>query len=717
MTLLDRLFSGMFSPKPESISTALRGIPLEGAFTPQLKASADLMVVQPNSIGGWSGVDYQRWQNEVVQDSQVKVATIYSCLRLVANSVSEAPMRVYQRVEGRPEVQSTHRAQLVLDRPNPEQSWIEWQQSVVYIAGSCNYALLELIRNGVGEVIQMYPRTPGRWTRREIGGTYYWEHTSSKTGRIRRVRDEDMRVVPYDIHPTLEAYGVSPVTVIAREAGIDYMLTAFLARYLDRGGIIPYVLTQDGPLWDSAQVRKAQVEMQSYHAGGAIERPPVLTGGLKMQSTGSSLNDMAWPDLRGINELKIAQAFGILPQLVGAKESVEHTGLSPSDLNQAQAYHQRYVAQPFRVRLAGILTRTLLDPDSDLYIAPDLTEVLALREERNALHDRARADALAGLSTVDESRQEVGRPEVPNGAGQVFLRQFNYLEVPAGEAAADQPVPGNTSSTVPPKRERPEGRYKAFASLEAKAVEERWVATQRRRQEQLAKLGNQKLVRFFRDQGKRLIPQILKGYTDPNVLTLSERSLKTLEDVDWDDELERLQYVLEPLMLQSAEVAISDVNKLFGSDVAWDVSNPFVRQIWDQLGLRIVGINDTTRLQVAKTVAEGLDQGLSLSQLEARLYGLFEETYKGRSMTIARTETQVALNTASVYGFSESGEVDEVRLWDNPDHPEEYGASDGMTCATRNGHVAYLRDSYKHIRAEHPNGSLAVSPIVREPLV
>jgi hypothetical protein len=136
----------------------------------------------------------------------------------------------------------------------------------------------------------------------------------------------------------------------------------------------------------------------------------------------------------------------------------------------------------------------------------------------------------------------------------------------------------------------------------------------------------------------------------------------------------------------------------------------------DELGKRIVDISETTRQDVIKVITVGQADGLNLQQIADNLTGMFEETYKGRSMTVARTETMLSYSKASVLGYQESGVVDSVELVDNPDHDEDYGASDGLTCAQRDGLVADLADVDKHIEAEHPNGSLAVIPLLSKPL-
>jgi hypothetical protein len=136
----------------------------------------------------------------------------------------------------------------------------------------------------------------------------------------------------------------------------------------------------------------------------------------------------------------------------------------------------------------------------------------------------------------------------------------------------------------------------------------------------------------------------------------------------------------------------------------------------DLLGNRIVRISERTRRDVVKTIADATQDGKTIAEIADDIRNLFEQTYAGRAQTVARTETQVAYNRSSALAYTESKEVDDVELLDNPDHDEEYGAADGLTCAERDGLVVSLSDLDIHILGEHPNGSLVVTPILRTPL-
>jgi SPP1 gp7 family putative phage head morphogenesis protein len=117
-------------------------------------------------------------------------------------------------------------------------------------------------------------------------------------------------------------------------------------------------------------------------------------------------------------------------------------------------------------------------------------------------------------------------------------------------------------------------------------------------------------------------------------------------------------------------------------------------------GLRITGINQTTRDTVARLVAQGVEEGLSPADLADRIRdsGAFSES---RSETIARTETGTVYNQAHIETYREF-EVAQVEVID--------GDQDDV-CAEANGSVWLLDDALSNPLG-HPNCTRDFIPVV-----
>lgn len=117
------------------------------------------------------------------------------------------------------------------------------------------------------------------------------------------------------------------------------------------------------------------------------------------------------------------------------------------------------------------------------------------------------------------------------------------------------------------------------------------------------------------------------------------------------------------------------------------------------LGLRIKGINETTRDKILAAIKEGIEAGDGAAQLGDRVEAAaaFDEY---RAEMIARTESNRVLNESQIESFREF-DVKTVRAIDGDDDAE---------CAARDGQEFDLDDALAI--EDHPNGSLDWVPVV-----
>ena len=91
-------------------------------------------------------------------------------------------------------------------------------------------------------------------------------------------------------------------------------------------------------------------------------------------------------------------------------------------------------------------------------------------------------------------------------------------------------------------------------------------------------------------------------------------------------------------------------------------------------------MTDTTKADVLAQLSEGLNNGEGIDQLAERLQGLFEDTYKSRRQTIARTEVISANNKASLEAAKQAGMTTKAWLAALDERTREWhAAADGQT--------------------------------------
>jgi HK97 family phage portal protein len=640
-----------------------------------------------------------------VRESFRIAGIVFRAGTLIADAFAEAPLRTYEERDGQPEEAPNHATRQLFAEPNPEQGEAEFWNTLVLVAFLNGYGLIECVRARDASIVQLYPRTPDSLKRREKSpGVWVWEQRTGRGEIVRQLPDEDVFHVPYQFDPSFQRRGITPVSVLGREIGISVTLTAYLKSFIDEGGIPPFVVKSKDPFADETQPDTMRVRWgQKFGHGEAWSTVPFI-GALDIEKVGLNFDEMAFPELTGINELRIAQALGVPPHLLGAKEAIQNGGLSTTEMEQAMAFFQLYTISPLRMRVAAAFGRKVLrerESDRRWLLAFDTKRIRALQEDENKKAERVRANASAGLITVEEARPELGFEAKPAN-GETYLRSFSTIEVIAGQEPEPKPA---LPPVVPPAKREPR-RYRDLKSLSDRDREKRATAIDRNRkaQQKLTSLLDRVLRKFFREQGKRITPQLAKHAGDIAVKL-------ELDDIDWESEEAAIRKELEQFHRTAAELAFDDASALTGVSIDFDLANPNISKTLDLLGTRIVGIAEETRSNVADVLDAWAAEGGTLDDLASRLKGLFEETYRGRAMTVARTESMTAYNSASVIGYEESGVVDEVELHDSTTC-EAAAGSDGLTCPERNGLVVKLSKAQTHIDGEHPNGSLGVSPVV-----
>lgn len=683
----------------------------------------------PNRLPEWFArtPNWTDWDNAaVLADAVSKCTVMFACSTYLADAIAESPLEIYTTVDGEREVADARFVSPCRDlliAPNPYMSGAEFQLLLVLVMSIHGYGVIEKVRAGSGLPVQLWLLRPDWLVRRQrmTNGTQYWEYRGSFKDR-REIPDEDIVVVPYYPDPRMERRGLSPGQVAAREVGIDSGLTDFLKTFLDAGGIPPFVLTHPDPVYDDAVILAMQEKWrQKYGGSRAYGSLPVLHGGYAIQEIGGSIDEMAWPDLRGLTEQKIAQAYRVPLELIQGQMAMKGGKLTSTEFEGAMTLLQRYGAAPLRARIDGALTRGVLAEftggDSAYDLAFDTDGILALQEDEDAKHTRVRADYQAGLITLNEARRGIGEVEIPT-QGDVLALPFSVVLTPI--TTLIEATPTTTTTPAPIKALGPSERvYRDTKTLSPRALEIRTsVLDQTRKDRQrLTEIGARALRKFWREQGERIV-EAFTGRSIAGRDPYPHRVMSMLAEaaIDWDEEERELAKVLLRFYHANGEAAFKATAELLSVEIDWNLANPNVQRVAADLARRIVGIAETTRQDVAGIVGDALTEGVTIQELADRLKGLFVETYRNRSETVARTESAAAYNRATSLAYRESGEVDEVELHDNASHKDDPMGPTNTTCAERNGLQVPLEAADDYTASMHPNCIMAISPILATPL-
>lgn len=114
----------------------------------------------------------------------------------------------------------------------------------------------------------------------------------------------------------------------------------------------------------------------------------------------------------------------------------------------------------------------------------------------------------------------------------------------------------------------------------------------------------------------------------------------------------------------------------------------------------VVGVDETTRSELRKFLASEIEAGHSNIEIAQRVRDHFAAFPDWKADRLARTETMLAYNFATLYA-AESAGVNKVQAIDARRGPTD------DDCQNRNGRIYSVEDALKENLKEHPNGTLA----------
>ena len=141
----------------------------------------------------------------VNERSAMQMTAVYSCVRILAEAVAGLPLHLYRyKEDGGKEKAIDHPLYLLLhDEPNPEMSSFVFRETLMTHLLLWGNAYAQIIRNGKGEVIALYPLMPDRMTvNRDSSGQLYYEYTVSMDdaptvkGSLVRLHPSDVLHIP-----------------------------------------------------------------------------------------------------------------------------------------------------------------------------------------------------------------------------------------------------------------------------------------------------------------------------------------------------------------------------------------------------------------------------------------------------------------------------------------------------------------------------------------
>ena len=299
----------------------------------------------------------------VNERSAMQMTAVYSCVRILAEAVAGLPLHLYRyKEDGGKEKALDHPLYLLIhDEPNPEMSSFVFRETLMTHLLLWGNAYAQIIRNGRGEVMALYPLMPDRMAvDRDDKGQLYYEYTTSaddapiSKGSIVRLKPSDVLHIPGLGFDGLVGY--SPIAMAKNAIGLAIATEEYGSKFFANGAQPSGVLEHPGTIKDPQRVRDSW--MSQFGGSANSNKIAVLEEGLKYTPISISPEQAQFLETRKFQINEIARIFRVPPHMVGDLEKS-----SFSNIEQQSLEFVKYTLEPWLVRWEQSIQRTLFSAD------------------------------------------------------------------------------------------------------------------------------------------------------------------------------------------------------------------------------------------------------------------------------------------------------------------------------------------------------------------
>ena len=299
----------------------------------------------------------------VNERSAMQMTAVYACVRILSESIAGLPLHMYRYEDDGSKTKAVEHPlyHLLHDEPNPEMTSFIFRETLMSHLLLWGNAYAQIIRNGKGDIIALYPLMPNRMkVERDTKGRLYYEYQTMKEdaptmkGAVYQLDPSEVLHVPGLGFDGLVGY--SPIAMAKNAIGLAIAAEEYGSKFYANGAAPSGVLEHPNVLKDPAKVRDSW--NAAFGGSSNSHRVAVLEEGMKYTPISISPNEAQFLETRKFQIDEIARIFRVPPHMVGDLEKS-----SFSNIEQQSLEFVKYTLNPWVCRWEQALQRALLSDD------------------------------------------------------------------------------------------------------------------------------------------------------------------------------------------------------------------------------------------------------------------------------------------------------------------------------------------------------------------
>ncbi len=287
----------------------------------------------------------------VNESTAMQTTAVYACVRILAETIASLPLHTYQYTDNGKEKAQQHGLYYLLhSEPNPEMTSFVFRETLMSHLLLWGNAYAQIIRDGRGRVISLYPLLPDRMTvDRTSSGELYYEYRKD-TG-IAYLRKEEVLHIPGLGFDGLIGY--SPIAMAKNAIGMAIATEEYGAKFFANGANPGGVLEHPGVVKDPARIRESWNAV--YQGSSNAHKIAVIEEGMSFKTIGIPPDQAQFLETRKFQTEEICRIFRVPPHLVANLDKATFSNIE----NQSISFIDNTIV-PWVARIEQSLQRALL---------------------------------------------------------------------------------------------------------------------------------------------------------------------------------------------------------------------------------------------------------------------------------------------------------------------------------------------------------------------
>lgn len=392
----------------------------------------------------WAIAGSQSLSGEVVTEATaLTYSAVWNAVSLISGTIGALPLQLMQRRENSKRIADNQKIYWVMhDQANDYMTAMAFRECLMAHVLTWGNGYAEIVRNGYGEVIALWPITPNRIRiDMQDGEVVYKIRVDNETVVVPRDRILHIPGLGYD-----GFQGYSVIGMARKSLGLSMALETFGSLYFGNGTHPGLVVSHPGKLSDQASANLRKSLTDGYGGLGKSHRLLLMEEGMKPEKIGIPPDDSQFLESRQFQIPEVARWFNLPPHKLK-----DLTRSSFSNIESEQISFVTDSILPWLVRLEQNYNMQLLT-DSDKALSgrgrlyfKHVVEGL-LRGDAASRADFYTKMFNVGAMSVNEIREKEDMDPVPGG--DIRLVPLNMTTL---ENAGKPPEPAKPPA-LPPRK-------------------------------------------------------------------------------------------------------------------------------------------------------------------------------------------------------------------------------------------------------------------------